>query len=98
MPGETSIPYNEEEVTNPTENLNTIFVVFLGGITYAEIEGIRYLNRKYKELYEKENKPRKQFIIITTQILNYKKLYDNLGKKFKNDFTIKNFYNEISKK
>ena len=98
IPGETSIPYNEEEVTNPTENLNTIFVVFLGGITYAEIEGIRYLNRKYKELYEKENKPRKQFIIITTQILNYKKLYDNLGKKFKNDFTIKNFYNEISKK
>ena len=98
IPGETSIPYNEEEVTNPTENLNTIFVVFLGGITYAEIEGIRYLNRKYKELYEKENKPRKQFIIITTQILNYKKLYDNLGKKFKNDCTIKNFYNEISKK
>ena len=98
IPGETSIPFNEEEVTNPTENINTIFVVFLGGITYAEIEGIRYLNRKYKELYEKENKPRKQFIIITTQILNYKKLYDNLGKKFKNDFTIKNFYNEISKK
>ena len=98
IPGKTSIPFNEKEVANPTENINTIFVVFLGGITYAEIEGIRYLNRKYKELYEKENKPRKQFIIITTQILNYKKLYDNLGKKFKNDFTIKNFYNEISKK
>ena len=101
IPGKTSIPFNEKEVANPTENINTIFVVFLGGITYAEIEGIRYLNRKYKEIYDKsndENKTRKQFIIITTQILNSKKLYDILGKKFKNDCTIKNFYNEISKK
>ena len=98
IPGKTSIPFNEKEVANPTENINTIFVVFLGGITYAEIEGIRYLNRKYKEIYDKsndENKTRKQFIIITTQILNYKKLYDILGKNFKKNYTIKKFCKDI---
>lgn len=96
--GKTSIPFNEKEVANPTENINTIFVVFLGGITYAEIEGIRYLNRKYKEIYDKsndENKTRKQFIIITTQILNSKKLYDILGKNFKKNYTIKKFCKDI---
>ena len=98
IPGKTSIPFNEQEVANPTENINTIFVVFLGGITYAEIEGIRYLNRKYKEIYDKsndENKTRKQFIIITTQILNSKKLYDILGKNFKKNYTIKKFCKDI---
>ena len=98
IPGKTSIPFNEKEVANPTENINTIFVVFLGGITYAEIEGIRYLNRKYKEIYDKsndENKTRKQFIIITTQILNSKKLYDILGKNFKKSYTIKKFCKDI---
>ena len=98
IPGKTSIPFNEKEVANPTENINTIFVVFLGGITYAEIEGSRYLNRKYKEIYDKsndENKTRKQFIIITTQILNSKKLYDILGKNFKKNYTIKKFCKDI---
>lgn len=98
IPGKTSIPFNEKEVANPTENINTIFVVFLGGITYAEIEGIRYLNRKYKEIYDKsndENKTRKQFIIITTQIINSKKLYDILGKNFKKNYTIKKFCKDI---
>ena len=98
IPGKTSIPFNEKEVANPTENINTIFVVFLGGITYAEIEGIRYLNRKYKEIYDKsndENKTRKQFIIITTQILNSKKLYDILGINFKKNYTIKKFCKDI---
>ena len=100
IPGKTSIPFNEKEVANPTENINTIFVVFLGGITYAEIEGIRYLNRKYKEIYDKsndENKTRKQFIIITTQIINSKKLYDILGKNFKKNYTIKKFCKDIKK-
>ena len=98
IPGKTSIPFNEKEVANPTENINTIFVVFLGGITYAEIEGIRYLNRKYKEIYDKsndENKTRKQFIIITKQILNSKKLYDILGKNFQKNYTIKKFCKDI---
>jgi hypothetical protein len=100
IPGETSFPNNESEIANPKEELNTIFLVFLGGITYTEIEGIRYLNRKYKQFYDKsdrENKTRKQFIIITTQILNRKKLLNSLGKDFGTVYTIKKFYDDINK-
>ena len=99
IPGETDFPKNEYEISNPSEKVNNIFVVFLGGVTYTEIEGIRYLNRKYKKIYDnstEENKTRKQFIIVTTQILNSKKLYDNLGKKFGLQYTIKQFYNDIN--
>ena len=99
IPGETDFPKNEYEISNPSEKVNNIFVVFLGGVTYTEIEGIRYLNRKYKQIYDnstEENKTRKQFIIVTTQILSYKKLYDNLGKKFDLKYTIKQFYNDIN--
>ena len=34
---------------NTNKDKNIIFLVFIGGITYAEIEGIRYLNRKFNE-------------------------------------------------
>lgn len=98
IPGETIIPPNEQEIANPSEAVNTIFLVFIGGITYTEIEGIRYLNKKYKQIYENssdENKTRKQFVIITTQILNSKKIYDSLGKDFGHVYTIKKFYNDI---
>ena len=100
IPGETYFPSNEYEIANPKQELNTIFLVFLGGITYAEIEGIRYLNRKYKQIYVNssgENKTRKQFIIITTQILNSKKLLNSLGKDFGSVYTIKKFYDDINK-
>ena len=100
IPGETYFPSNEYEIANPKQELNTIFLVFLGGITYAEIEGIRYLNRKYKQIYDNssgENKTRKQFIIITTQILNSKKLLKSLGKDFGSVYTIKKFYDDINK-
>ena len=100
IPGETYFPSNEYEIANPKQELNTIFLVFLGGITYAEIEGIRYLNRKYKQIYDNssgENKTRKQFIIITTQILNSQKLFNSLGKDFGSVYTMKKFYNDINK-
>ena len=99
IPGETDFPSNEYEISNPSEKVNNIFVVFLGGVTYTEIEGIRYLNRKYKQIYEnstEDNKTRKQFIIVTTQILSSKKLYDSLGKNFGSQYTIKKFYNDIN--
>ena len=99
IPGETVFPNNEYEISNPSEKVNTIFVVFLGGVTYAEIEGIRYLNRKYKQIYDnstEDNKTRKQFIIVTTQILSSKKLYNSLGKNFGTQYTIKKFYNDIN--
>lgn len=100
IPGETSFPNNENEIAKPKDELNTIFLVFLGGITYTEIEGIRYLNRKYKQYYDSstgENKTRKQFIIITTQILRTKKLLNSLGKDFGTVYTIKKFYDDINR-
>ena len=100
IPGVTHYPSNEYEISKPREDLNTIFLVFLGGVTYTEIEGVRYLNRKYKQIYDnssEENKTRKQFIIITTQILRSKKLLSSLGKDFGSVYTIKKFYNDINK-
>ena len=100
IPGVTHYPSNEYEISKPREDLNTIFLVFLGGVTYTEIEGVRYLNRKYKQIYDnssEENKTRKQFIIITTQILRTKKLLSSLGKDFGSVYTIKKFYNDINK-
>ena len=100
IPGVTHYPSNEYEISKPREDLNTIFLVFLGGVTYTEIEGVRYLNRKYKQIYDnssEENKTRKQFIIITTQILSSKKLLSSLGKDFGSVYTIKKFYNDINK-
>ena len=99
IPGETKFPNNESEIANPPEKINTIFLVFIGGITYTEIEGIRYLNRKYKKIYDEsneENKIRKQFIIITTNILNTKKLYASLGKNFESIYTMKKYNEDIN--
>ena len=97
MPGEVSFPVDESEIAKPNNALNTIFLVFIGGVTYAEIEGIRFLNRKFKEQFEKskDKKPtRTQLIIVTTCILNTKKIFDNLGKKFKNNYTMKQFFEQ----
>ena len=55
----------------PTKNVNYILLVFTGGITYSEIEAIRYLNKcpeysKYK------------FLIITTNIISGRSLFDEI--------------------
>ena len=101
MPGEVSFPFNETEITKPTQEVNTIFLVFVGGVTYAEIEGVRYLNKKFKESFDKSTskKPKRlQLIIVTTGILNSKKLFKNLGKEFKNYYTMKQFHEQATKK
>ena len=99
IPGATIFPDNEEEMRSPNEKLNTIFVVFVGGVTYTEIQGIRYLNRKYKQSFDNStdpNKTRKQLIIVTTGIINPKKIYDSLGMNFKCTYTIKQFNDDIN--
>ena len=101
MPGEVSFPVDESEIAKPNNALNTIFLVFIGGVTYAEIEGIRFLNRKFKEQFEKskDKKPtRTQLIIVTTCILNTKKIFDNLGKKFKNNYNMNQFFEQSQEK
>ena len=97
MPGETTFPFDETEIAKPNKEVNTIFLVFIGGVTYTEIGGVRFLNRKFKEAYEKSTskKPtRTQLIIITTGILSTKKIFNNLGKEFKNVYSMKQFYDQ----
>jgi hypothetical protein len=48
LPGEYDYPTNDKEIINPKSRPNFILVVFIGGITYAEIAAIRYLNRTLK--------------------------------------------------
>ena len=98
MPGVTSYPDDESVISNPKAERNIIFIVFVGGITYTEIEGIRYLNRKFNEEYKnKKRKKRTQFIILTTGILNSKKIFGNLGKEIHSSLTMKQFYEQNQK-
>jgi hypothetical protein len=49
LPGEFEYPANEKEiVSNLKKGKNFILLVFVGGITHAEISAIRYLNRTLK--------------------------------------------------
>ena len=98
MPGALSLPTDESIISNPTNDKNIIFIVFVGGITYTEIEGIRFLNRKYNEEYKnKKRKKRTQFIILTTGILNSKKIFGNLGKDIHSSLTMKQFFEQNQK-
>ena len=57
-----------------------MFIIFIGVVTYTEIEAIRFLNRKFNEENLKGKRKKTQFIILTTGILNSKKVLQNLGK------------------
>jgi len=68
---EYQFPNDEREVMNPSKEKNFILLVYTGGITYSEIEAVRYLNKspefsKYK------------FLIITTNIINGKSFFDEI--------------------
>ena len=90
MPGATNYPTDESFISNPEKDKNIIFIVFVGGVTYTEIEGIRFLNRKFNEEYKnKKRKKSTQFIILTTGILNSKKIFGNLGKDIHSSLTMK---------
>ena len=98
LPGATNYPIDESVFSNPTKDKNIIFIVFVGGVTYTEIEGIRFLNRKYNEEYKnKKRKKRTQFIILTTGILNSKKIFGNLGKDIHSSLNMKQFYEQNQK-
>ena len=99
IPGYLAYPQNEDVITNLEKDTNIILIVFVGGITFTEIEGIRYLNRKFKEEYINKKRDKKlQFVIITTGILNTKKIFENFGKIGKPSFTMKQFRDCIKSK
>ncbi len=98
MPGVTNMPQDENVIIRPKKDKNIMFIVFIGGVTYAEIEGIRFLNRKYNEEYKnKKIKKKKQFIILTTGVLNCKKILGKLGKDIHSSLTMKSFYDDNQK-
>ncbi|KFH03431.1 Sec1 family protein [Toxoplasma gondii VAND] len=73
-------------------NVTTVMVMYLGGVTYAEIAAIRRLNEmeiaKHQQFLEDQRlgaappakaPPRRRYIIVTTEIINYKKLIASCG-------------------
>ena len=86
LPGATYYPNNEKEILRTTlakKEKNFIFLIFIGGITYAEIEGIRFLNQINKDF---------KFIIITTSIINPKKIFDSLEPEIASSLKMKEAY------
>ncbi len=71
IPGETNFPSDETDIFSTSVDKQFILLVFIGGITYGELAAIRYLNKKNNN---------KKFIVITTGIINSKKIFDYLKK------------------
>ena len=71
LPGEINTPKQREEQeffeSNPSR-LKRVLVYFLGGVTYAEIAAIRWLNTSHPRLAG-----RFKFVIATTSIISSKK-------------------------
>ena len=66
-----SYPPDESEITSTKSEKQFILLIFIGGITYGELAGIRYLNHKLRN---------KKFIVITTSMINTKKIFDQMKK------------------
>lgn len=87
LPGSFDYPLSEKEIIKPKKNKNYIIVVFIGGITYAEIAAIRFLNKTKRD---------HKFFILTTHITSGKKIIDSL--RINNDTSIismKDFNNQL---
>ena len=70
LPGDYDFPKDEKKLLL-ANNPQIILVVYIGGITYGELSAIRYLNSKMKN---------KKIIILTTGMINYKKIFNSLRK------------------
>ena len=97
IPGATFFPEDETAISNPKNEKNIMFIVFVGGVTYTEIEAIRFLNRKFNEENTKGKRKKTQFIILTTSILNSKKILQNLGKEVYSAFNMKMLFDQNKK-
>jgi hypothetical protein len=98
MPGFTSCPEDEKVIKEPAKDRNIMFIIFIGGVTYTEIEAIRFLNRKFNEENLKGKRKKTQFIILTTGILNSKKILQNLEKDVYSALNMKMFFEQTKKK
>ena len=71
IPGDTNFPSDETDIFTTSVEKQFILLVFIGGITYGELAAIRLLNKKNRN---------KKFIVITTGMINTKKIFDSLKK------------------
>ena len=78
IPGETNFPSDETDIYSTSVDKQFILLVFIGGITYGELAGIRLLNKKNRN---------KKFIVLTTGMINNKKIFNSLKK---GDFNLEN--------
>jgi hypothetical protein len=69
IPGEYEYPKDESEIIKEQKDIKYFLLVYIGGITFGELSAIRYLNQKLKN---------KKFIIITTDMINYKKIFNSV--------------------
>ena len=74
IPGETDFPADESDMIAENNEKKFFLVVFIGGITYGELGAIRYLNKVNKN---------KKIIVLTTSIINTKKIFNSLSFKKK---------------
>ena len=83
-------PSDETHVMTPPHEKNFILLVFTGGVTYSEIDAVRFLNKceefsKYK------------FLIVTTNIINAKSFFEEI-KEDKIDLMNININSKLNKK
>ena len=71
IPGDTNFPTDETDIFTTSVDKQFILLVFIGGITYGELAAIRLLNKKNRN---------KKFIVLTTGMINTKKIFDSLKK------------------
>ena len=70
LPGEFQFPEDENPIiNNNSKDTKFILLVFIGGITYGELASLRYLNKTMND---------KKFIILTTSMINNKKIFNSL--------------------
>ena len=69
IPGDSNFPTDESDIFGNKLDKQFILVVFIGGITYGELAAIRLMNKKNRN---------KKFIVITTGIINSKKIFESL--------------------
>jgi hypothetical protein len=88
--GATDFPLVENEIMSQKKGkINFILVVFIGGITYAELAAIRWLNKNNKEI---------KFFILTTHIVSGRKIIDSLKLNFENKMTMSEFSSQLNLK
>ena len=86
LPGFYEFPNNESMIIKPKKQVNFVLLVFIGGITYAEIAAIRFLNRTKRE---------HKFFILTTHITSGKKIIDSCRMNVSSTLTMSDFYSQL---